>query len=46
MDVEIGIRNDWKYFNSSVIAVLQGLMSSEAELVQGVTRRHDRFGTS
>ena len=29
----------------AVIVVHQGLMSSK-ELVQGVTMRHDRFGTS
>ena len=30
----------------AVIAVLQGLMSSEVELVQGCERECDRFGTS
>ena len=32
--------------SEAVIVVLQGLMSSEVELVEGVMRRHDRFGTS
>ena len=32
--------------SEAVIVVLQGLMSSKVELVQGVMRRHDRFGTS
>jgi len=30
----------------AVIAMLQGLMSSEVELVQGCDRGCDRFGTS
>ena len=43
--MELGSGN-LRNHGEAVIVVLQGLMSSEVELVQGVTRRCDRFGTS